>query len=63
MTIGQMLRDGNHADRKEVVLALEQGEAEVGRLSATLDRHILYFALLMDDGNVVRLLRKQRLSI
>jgi two-component system phosphate regulon sensor histidine kinase PhoR len=44
----------NHADRKEVVLALEQGEAEVGRLSATLDRHILYFALLMDDGNVVR---------
>lgn len=45
----------NHADRPEVRQAEESGEAVTARYSDTLDTDTIYAAVLLDDGNVVRL--------
>ena len=45
---------GSHAQRPEVVQALESGEGSDVRNSQTVSRNTFYFALRMVDGGVVR---------
>ena len=45
---------GSHAQRPEVVQALESGEGSDVRNSQTVSRNTFYFALRMADGGVVR---------
>lgn len=51
-------RDGstleNHGSRKEVKEALGSGEGEDVRMSDTVGREMYYYALLLDDGTVLR---------
>lgn len=44
----------NHADREEVVEALETGSGEGKRVSATLSEKTVYIALRLSDGTVIR---------
>lgn len=44
----------NHSDRKEVKEALENGYGESERMSATLSEKTVYYALKLDNGNVLR---------
>ncbi|MDO5409162.1 MAG: ATP-binding protein [Lachnospiraceae bacterium] len=44
----------NHGERPEVERALESGEGNDARLSRTLDKSMFYYAVLMNDGNIVR---------
>ncbi|MDR2468194.1 MAG: hypothetical protein LBD22_04445 [Spirochaetaceae bacterium] len=48
----------NHALRPEVRAALTTGRGRASRLSATLGQETHYYALLLDDGKVLRLTRK-----
>lgn len=45
----------NHALRPEVIQAMETGEGEAGRYSATLNRETLYHSIRLDEGFVLRL--------
>lgn len=45
----------NHADREEVVAALQNGYGESARYSTTLTRRQIYTAIRLSDGSVVRL--------
>ncbi|MDO4482015.1 MAG: ATP-binding protein [Bacillota bacterium] len=45
----------NHSDRKEFIDALNTGKGEDERYSDTLSEKTIYQAVLMDDGNVLRL--------
>ena len=45
----------NHADRPEVLLALESGEGDAQRVSLTLSDWVIYRAIRIEDGSVVRL--------
>ena len=51
-------RDGstleNHSGRKEVREALATGEGEDVRMSDTVGQEMYYYALLLDDGTVLR---------
>lgn len=51
-------RDGstldNHKSRKEVVQALADGSGEDIRMSGTVGKEMYYYALLLDDGNILR---------
>lgn len=44
----------NHADREEIETAFDLGEAETRRVSNTLGTNTLYYAILLEDGNVIR---------
>ncbi len=44
----------NHSGRKEVREALAEGEGEDVRLSDTVGQEMYYYALLLDDGTVLR---------
>lgn len=44
----------NHGDRPEVKDALAAGEGYDVRLSQTVGRHTYYYALRLDDGNILR---------
>lgn len=44
----------NHGSRKEVADALKNGEGEDIRLSSTLDKDMYYYALVLEDGKVIR---------
>ena len=44
----------NHSGRKEVREALEEGEGEDVRMSDTVGQEMYYYALLLDDGTVLR---------
>lgn len=48
----------NHLDRPEVKEAFEQGEAELMRRSDTVKDNTFYYALLMEDGTVIRVARE-----
>lgn len=50
---------GNHKDRKEVKDAFKKGEGRSSRLSMTLSVKTLYYAKLLDNGNVIRVAVKQ----
>ena len=45
----------NHADRAEVIQAMQDGEGRDSRLSRTLNRQTYYYALRLPDGSVLRL--------
>ena len=47
----------NHLMRQEIQQALEQGEGFASRTSDTLDKEILYYAVVLGDGNILRLAR------
>lgn len=44
----------NHADRQEVVDALKNGKGKSIRYSNTLAEKTVYYAMKMDDGNILR---------
>lgn len=45
----------NHAAREEVRQALEAGEGQSTRYSATLMQKTMYYAKRLDDGSVIRI--------
>lgn len=47
----------NHSGRKEVREALADGEGEEVRMSDTLGEELYYYAVLLDDGSVLRVAR------
>lgn len=49
----------NHKNRKEVKAAFKKGEGKSSRLSMTLSIKTLYYAKLLDNGNVIRVAVKQ----
>lgn len=49
---------GNHADRQEIKDALQHGEGETVRTSDTMNRSTFYYAVLLDDGNVLRVAKE-----
>lgn len=49
---------GSHRDRPEFVEAVKNGEASVIRNSDTLQKSSFYYAVRLDDGNVLRLARE-----
>lgn len=60
-TSGRVLYDSqgikdldNHLSRKEVKMALKTGKGEDKRTSPTLGKDMYYYALLLDDGTVIR---------
>lgn len=44
----------NHAKRPEVVQAIEEGVGESLRNSDTLSKRVFYYAVLLEDGNILR---------
>ena len=48
----------NHSEREEVREALENGEGEDVRVSDTVGRELYYYAVLLDDGSVLRVARE-----
>lgn len=50
---------GNHAARPEVAQALETGHGSAERASSTVGESMLYEALRLDDGSVIRLSKRQ----
>lgn len=44
----------NHSERPEVEKAIKKGEGTAIRRSKTLDKNTFYYALRLDDGNVLR---------
>lgn len=44
----------NHAQREEIAQAIEQGSGTSARYSDTLMEKNLYYAVMMDDGNILR---------
>uniref|UniRef100_UPI0026E9416B sensor histidine kinase n=1 Tax=Phascolarctobacterium succinatutens TaxID=626940 RepID=UPI0026E9416B len=47
----------NHLEREEVREAMAQGEGQSQRASETLGRRVLYYAVALPDGNVLRMSR------
>lgn len=45
----------NHSDRPEIQEAKSSGEGEAIRHSATLDKSTFYYAILLEDGNILRI--------
>ncbi len=45
----------NHSGREEIIEALEQGSGSSSRYSSTLTERTLYEAVLLDNGNVLRI--------
>lgn len=45
---------GNHSDRQEIIEALKSGKGTSIRYSNTLAEKTVYFAMKMDDGNILR---------
>ncbi|MFV0467231.1 MAG: ATP-binding protein [Lachnospiraceae bacterium] len=44
----------NHSDRPEVMDAAANGEGSAVRYSSTLSEHTFYYAMILDDGNILR---------
>ena len=49
---------GSHEDRPEVRQAFETGEGSGSRRSETMDKNLFYYALRLDNGNVLRIARE-----
>ncbi|MBQ8603680.1 MAG: PAS domain-containing sensor histidine kinase [Oscillospiraceae bacterium] len=45
----------NHAEREEIIQAIQNGHGESKRYSATLTEQYLYYARRMDNGTIIRL--------
>ena len=52
----------NHANRQEVRQALKHGNGKAIRTSDTLDKNTFYYAVRLDDGNVLRVAKESRSS-
>lgn len=52
---GGIEKPDNHAEREEVRQALETGEGQSTRYSATLMQKTMYYAKRLDDGSVIRI--------
>lgn len=50
----------NHAERPEISEAYEQGEAYAIRRSDTLSQNTFYYAILLDNGGVLRVAKEAR---
>lgn len=48
----------NHEDRPEIQEAFETGEGSGSRVSETLDKNSFYYAVLLDNGMVLRIARE-----
>ena len=48
----------NHSQRPEIIEALESGEGSGTRRSETLNKTLFYYALRLDNGNVLRISRE-----
>ncbi len=48
----------NHADREEICDALKSGQGKAVRRSATLEKSLFYYAIRLDDGNVLRVAKE-----
>lgn len=48
----------NHADRPEIAAALQNGSGENAHYSKTLGKDTYYYAILLSDGNVLRVSRQ-----
>lgn len=48
----------NHAGRPEVRAAFEEGEGSGTRISGTLSANLFYYAVRLDNGNVLRIARE-----
>ena len=49
----------NHAQREEIVEAMEDGDSFAVRYSDTLSTRTIYYAMQLDDGNVLRIAQEQ----
>lgn len=45
----------NHLDRPEIITAIKKGTGESLRKSDTINQDMYYYAVLLDDGNILRL--------
>ena len=50
----------NHANRQEVRQALKHGNGKAIRTSDTLDKNTFYYAVHLDDGNILRVAKESR---
>lgn len=50
----------NHLNRPEIQMALKNGEGELVRLSDTMNQNTYYYALLLDNGTVLRVATNAR---
>ena len=50
----------NHANRQEVRQALKHGNGKAIRSSDTLDKNTFYYAVRLDDGNILRVAKESR---
>ena len=50
----------NHANRQEVRQALKHGNGKAIRTSDTLDKNTFYYAIRLDDGNILRVAKESR---
>lgn len=48
----------NHGEREEVVLAFAEGVGETTRYSDTIGEQTYYYAVLLEDGSVIRIARR-----
>lgn len=48
----------NHADRKEIKEALEKGTGKTIRTSDTMDKNTFYYAILLENENVLRVAKE-----
>lgn len=50
----------NHSNRQEVRQALKHGNGKAIRTSDTLDKNTFYYAVCLDDGNILRVAKESR---
>ena len=50
----------NHANRQEVRQALKHGNGKAIRTSDTMDKSTFYYAIRLDDGNILRVAKESR---
>lgn len=50
----------NHANRQEVRQALKHGNGKAIRTSDTLDKNTFYYAVRLDDGNILRVAKESK---
>ena len=50
----------NHANRQDVRQALNHGNGKAIRTSDTLDKNTFYYAVRLDDGNILRVAKESR---
>lgn len=48
----------NHSNRPEIIEAVKSGKGEAARYSSTLENNTFYYAILLEDGNIMRISRQ-----